>query len=83
MSRTRMTPEDLAWLESRLGESAVPVTPRPDYVSRTKRAVLEGKIEDQEANTLASAFVITFLAAGALATAALTVSFLIRHRRRR
>lgn len=83
MSRTRMTPEDLAWLESRLGASAVPVAPRPEYVSQTKRDVLAGKIEDREANTLASAFVITFLTASVLATAALTFSFLIRRRSRR
>ena len=81
MSRAGITTEDITWLEARLGEAAGRVAPRSDYVARTKAAVLEGKIDDPEVNTLAAAFVVTALAAAATGFVA-TVLFLLTRRRR-
>lgn len=81
MSRSGMTPEDIAWLETRLDEAAARVWPRSDFVTRTKAAVLNGTIDDPEANTLAAAFVVTAIAAAAAGFAA-TVFFLMIRRGR-
>ena len=82
MTQTRLTPEDVAWLEARLGEAAAPVAPNADYVKRTKAAVLEGKVEDHEANMLAAAFVVTAITAGLAGLVAATVHLLARRRAR-
>ena len=81
MNRSAMTPEDIAWLEARLGEAAVRVAPRGEFIARTKAAVLDGEIVDPEASTLAAAFVVTAIAAGTAAFAA-SVLFLMTRRRR-
>ncbi len=81
MSRSGITSEDINWLEARLGEAAARVSPRSDYVTRTKAAVLDGTIDDPEANTLAAAFVVTAIAAAAAGFAA-TLLFLMTRRRR-
>ncbi|MEO6060594.1 MAG: hypothetical protein ABIQ99_01495 [Thermoflexales bacterium] len=76
-----MTSEDIAWLEARLGEAAARVTPRSEFITRTKAAVLNGTIDDPEANTLAAAFVVTAIAAAAAGFAATVVFLMIRRRR--
>lgn len=81
MSRSGITSEDINWLEARLGEAVARVSPRSDYVTRTKAAVLDGTIDDPEASTLAAAFVVTAIAAAAAGFAA-TLLFLMTRRRR-
>jgi hypothetical protein len=82
MNKPGMTSEDIAWIEAQLGEAAARVAPRSEYIARTKAAVLEGRIDDPEANTLAAAFVVAaMVAAGAGFTAAL-LQYLTRRRRR-
>jgi len=81
MSRSGLTSADIAWLEARLGEAAGRVLPRTDFVARTKAAVLEGKIDDPEANTLAAAFVVTALAAAVAGIVATGLYLLTRRRR--
>jgi hypothetical protein len=75
-----MTLDDIVWLEARLGEAAAPVSPRSEYVARTKAAVLGGTIEDPEASTLAAAFVVTAIAAAATGLLAATFFLLTRRR---
>ena len=81
MSRSGITSEDITWLEARLGEAVARVSPRSDYVTRTKAAMLDGTIDDPEMNTLAAAFVVTAIAAAATGFAA-TILFLMTRRRR-
>lgn len=81
MSRSAMTPEDVAWIEARLGEAATRVAPRSEYVARTKAAVLDGAVDDPETNPLAAAFVVTAIAAAAAGFAA-TLLYLLARRRR-
>lgn len=81
MSRSAMTPEDIAWIEARLGEAAARVSPRSEYVARTKAAVLDGAIDDPEVNMLAAAFVVTAIAAAAAGFAASVLFFITRRRR--
>ncbi len=64
-----------------VGEAVARVSPRSDYVTRTKAAVLDGTIDDPEASTLAAAFVVTAIAAAAAGFAA-TLLFLMTRRRR-
>lgn len=77
----RLSPEDQAWLERELGEAAIPITPRPDYVARTKQDVLAGRIEDQESSTLAAAFVVAALAAGLAGALLVALTWLLGRRR--
>lgn len=81
MSRSGITSEDIAWLEARLGEAAARVSPRSEYVQRTKAAVLDGTIDDPEASALAAAFVVAAIAAAATGFAG-TLLFLLTGRRR-
>jgi hypothetical protein len=82
MNRRGISSDDIAWIEAQLGETAARVAPRSEYIARTKAAVLAGKVDDPEANTLAAAFVVTAIAAAAAGLATALLHYLTRHRRK-
>ncbi|GIV83204.1 MAG: hypothetical protein KatS3mg052_0211 [Candidatus Roseilinea sp.] len=41
---SKLTPEDIAWLERRLSAAVAPVAPRPEFVSRAKRELMDAPV---------------------------------------
>jgi hypothetical protein len=40
MTTTRLTQEDIAWLESRLSSAIDPVNPRPEFINRAREELM-------------------------------------------
>lgn len=40
MTTTKLTQEDIAWLESRLSSAIDPVTPRPEFIDRAREELM-------------------------------------------
>ncbi|PJF47112.1 MAG: hypothetical protein D6709_04150 [Chloroflexi bacterium] len=76
---SKLTPEDIAWLERRLSAAVAPVAPRPEFVSRAKQELMGAPVVHPR-----SAWVKrSVLAAAALSTFSLVamLAYLRRHRR--
>ncbi len=41
---SKLTPEDVAWLERRLSDAIEPITPRPEFVRRAKQELMDSPI---------------------------------------
>ncbi|MCL6509875.1 MAG: hypothetical protein K6U78_04230 [Anaerolineae bacterium] len=65
---SKLTPEDLAWLERRLSDAIAPVAPRPEFVLRAKQELM---------NSPGSRPMPAWVKRGVLAAAALSLISLV------
>lgn len=72
--RSKLTAEDVAWLERRLSTAMVPVAPRAEFVNDAKRALLNSapdELDDEPRSSLLPivALLFTLFGLALLATA--------------
>jgi hypothetical protein len=60
---TDLTPDDIAWLEDRIGAAVRPITPREDFVRSARQRVLNAANEPADAVSFPSATQMAMLLA--------------------
>ena len=78
--RSKLTEADVAWLEERLSASMVPVAPRAMFIHDAKQAVLNGTVDEGDAEGYSVVPVLSTLMLGLGLT--LLVVAIARRRRR-